>query len=83
MLGKLLSLLLGGSGIAAGVTNAVKVGAILTALPLAWSWFQGNQHVVVLTLDVSQALAIVGLVFALLQVAHVARSPGSSPWTQG
>lgn len=76
MIARLIEWLLGGSGVAAGVTNAAKLGSILVAAPLAWSWFQGHQHDVVLTLDVSQALAIVGVVFAMLQVAHIARGPG-------
>jgi hypothetical protein len=82
MIAKFLALLFGGSGIGSGVTNAVKLAGILAAMPLAWNWFEGHQHDVVLTLNVAQALFVVGIVVALLQVAHVARGPGQGPWNR-
>lgn len=73
MIPKILELLFGGGGSLSAITGAVKVAGIAAAAPLAWNWFQGHGNDLVLTLNVSQALFVVGLVVALVQVAHSAR----------
>lgn len=76
LIGSLVGALFGGSGTASAVTNVAKIGGFVVAAPLAWDWFQGHQNQVVLTLNVSQALALALFAVALLQVAHSARGPG-------
>lgn len=75
MLKALLELLTGGSGIASAVTNGVKWTAIAASLPLLYSFFIEHKNDVLVTLDTSQALLVLGIIFAMIQVAHSARGP--------
>jgi hypothetical protein len=75
MSAKLLELLFGGGGTLSAIAGGAKVVGLIAAAPLAWNWYQGHGTDVVLTLNVGQALFVVGLVVALVQVAHSARAP--------
>lgn len=70
MLGQLIQLLLGGGGVASAVAN---VGKMIALAPVA-IWLMENKDAPAVAFTYGQ-LAIVGLVvFAMIQVAHVARS---------
>lgn len=74
MLEKLLGFLLGGGGALGAVAGVAKSAGLLALAPLAWHWFQGHGQDIVVTFTVAQAVFVVGIVVALVQVAHSARS---------
>jgi hypothetical protein len=65
--------LFGGSGAASAVTNVGKWAALAAIAIPAWQWYQGHQNDVAVSFSYSQVLFVGLILFAVLQVAHVAK----------
>jgi hypothetical protein len=70
MIEKLIQFFVGGSGIASGVAN---VGKVVALAPIALYFFDHKDQIAV-SLTYGQLALAGGFVFALIQVAHAARS---------